>query len=1108
MQRLDGADVLLEQVTEQVLHLGVADGDELEEVSDSLLIRAHVGIGQVLESAVDALQSTHVLLEASFAWSSSDDTLLSPFGVERLPEPFDGFIDAVDVRAGELKLLGVAVDGPNGVFDDLAAGVETSDGALDLLRQGLQLPQIGVQNLNLRTFFRIDGIPRSNHCGWEGDAGSAQRRTSSGHSTWLARQGYRRLRWPLAIHPPGRRACRRGTGLQHSTVVKRKRKRKGKRREELADAGGCSIWLGLESPTPPLAIPRNRYPDDGAAVDDVTALREISTETNTWPARNFAWPSTSQNHASRRCAPWSAMCAARFWRPANIARYGAYTAIAASGVHHAFGPTPRAAYDSPPVAPLPRDVNLVSQARRSVARDVKLEDDRKRDHDHPRASADDVESYHPTFEDDDLSAWANFSRDFNSVRQGIARVEWAGVGDKITDVLLPSWARMIPDAIQKLQFEVSMKPGTLADEVWQEAHDAGINPEISWDATVRVGNDLCQEERAFRRKRQAYVIKALAKYLDIEEKDVHPEDVPVIAMCGSGGGLRALVAGTSSYLSAQEAGLFDCVTYTAGVSGSCWLQALYNSSIAGQDHERLIHHLKSRIGTHIAFPPDALKLVTSAPTNKFLLSGYIEKLKGDPKADFGLVDVYGLLLAARLLVPHGDLAVCDRDLKLSNQRALVDDGKHPLPIYTAVRHEIPLDEAAEKVDQEHKIQGDGQSLKDKVKEKARQEAWFQWFEFTPYETFCEEFGAGIPTYALGRPFNNGHNELLDTGIALPEIRIPFLLGVWGSAFCATLSHYYKEIRPIVQGITGFGGLDSMLEEKNDDLIKIHPIDPGTVPNFVSGMQGRLPSSCPESVFKEDHLKLMDAGMSNNLPIYPLIRPGRGVDILVAFDASADIQAENWLSVVDGYARQRKIKGWPMGTGWPRKSTKAEETADALQEAEATSPQEAATKVAEAREARRKETAQKEKTSGDVYHDSLDTDLSYCTVWVGRSEERTSDEEPPLSKRLSANNAEDADFHLLEPDAGIAVIYFPLLPNPKVEGVDPDKTDFMSTWNFIYTPEEIEKVVSLARANFEEGREQTKRTVRAVYERKKRLREQREEKGRIREWKRKLTVLYD
>ena len=92
---------------------------------------------------------------------------------------------------------------------------------------------------------------------------------------------------------------------------------------------------------------------------------------------------------------------------------------------------------------------------------------------------------------------------------------------------------------------------------------------------------------------------------------------------------------------------------------------------------------------------------------------------------------------------------------------------------------------------------------------------------------------------------------------------------------------------------------------------------------------------------------------------------------------------------------------------------------------------------------------------------------------------------------------------MRPNAGLAVVYFPLLPNPKVQGIDPDKTDFLSTWNFIYTPEQIDKVVALAKANFEEGADQTKRTVRAVYERKKKQRLGREEKDSIKRWRRKL-----
>ena len=50
-------------------------------------------------------------------------------------------------------------------------------------------------------------------------------------------------------------------------------------------------------------------------------------------------------------------------------------------------------------------------------------------------------------------------------------------------------------------------------------------------------------------------------------------------------------------------------------------------------------------------------------------------------------------------------------------------------------------------------------------------------------------------------------------------------------------------------------------------------------------------------------------MSNNLPLYPLLRRDRNIDIIVCFDASADIKQENWLSVAEGYAKQRGVRGY-------------------------------------------------------------------------------------------------------------------------------------------------------------------------------------------------------
>lgn len=677
----------------------------------------------------------------------------------------------------------------------------------------------------------------------------------------------------------------------------------------------------------------------------------------------------------------------------------------------------------------------------------------------------------------DASRWLGISTTVATASKSVS-----SIGDTIVDYIVPEWAKVLPGFITKLQNELSMAPGSLAEEIWHEANDPECNPEIIWEAVVRVSNDLCDEEKIFLRNRQAYTRRALARYLRIPEKDIHPDDVPIIAMCGSGGGIRALVAGSSSYLSAYEAGLFDCVTYTAGVSGSCWLQTLYYSTLSGQSHQRLIKHLKHRLGVHIAFPPAALALVASAPTNKYLLSSIVEKAKGLPNADFGIVDIYGLLLAARLLVPKGELSINEYDFKISNQRRYTDDGSQPLPIYTAVRHQIPIEE---QMDMQDPIAAEA---------KARREAWFQWFEFTPYEFWCEELEAGIPTWGIGRKFENGKTAWRENGLSLPELRVPLLMGIWGSAFCATLSHYYKEVRPFMKGLAGFAGIDELISERNDDLIKLHPIDPAAIPNFALGMKSSLPPSCPDSIFRTENLQLMDAGMSNNLPIYPLLRPGRNVDILIAFDASADVKTDNWLRVADGYARQRGIKGWPIGAGWPPSDASQKEIAEDLEAAQVGTEEEATAKITEAKKDQHDQELKKKC--------AISEDLGYCNVWIGTTEERTSESEPPSSKRV------EEDWELMRPNAGITVIYFPFMANAKVDGVDPKTSNFMSTWNFVYTPDQIDSVVSLARANFQEGEEQTRRAVRAVYERKKakRLEWEREEKQKRKRWKLRMGIV--
>lgn len=128
-------------------------------------------------------------------------------------------------------------------------------------------------------------------------------------------------------------------------------------------------------------------------------------------------------------------------------------------------------------------------------------------------------------------------------------------------------------------------------------------------------------------------------------------------------------------------------------------------------------------------------------------------------------------------------------------------------------------------------------------------------------------------------------------------------------------------------------------------------------------------------------------------------------------------------------------------------------------------------------------------------------MGYCTVWVGTTQEREhTDMETAPSTKAAAE-----DWQLMEPDAGITVVYFPFLSNPKVENVDPVTSPYMSTWNFVYTADDVENVVSLARANFEEGRERTRKTIRAVYERKKKIREEREGAEKRERFRRKMRL---
>ncbi|KAK9360740.1 acyl transferase/acyl hydrolase/lysophospholipase [Lipomyces starkeyi] len=678
-------------------------------------------------------------------------------------------------------------------------------------------------------------------------------------------------------------------------------------------------------------------------------------------------------------------------------------------------------------------------------------------------------------------AWPSLSEYYNQLQATMAAIgdtSWDSVVDAMKDSM--SYSISLPTWMRKIQSIMDTKSNdSLGFEIIEDSTDITLNPEVAWTpAYVRLGPQLSNEEVKFRKNRAKFTKKGLAKYLDIPVSSIDERDIPTIAVTGSGGGYRAMIATCGYIMALKETGLFDCTTYLAGVSGSTWLMALFYT-LAEYDTTRTIDHIKARTGVHVAFLPAAMELFTTAPTDKFLLHGIIEKLHYNYTA-VSLPDIYGVLLSSRLLVPNNELIVDRDNLKISTQRRIVDTGAVPMPIYTAVRHEFGLTGAEVEATNQSTTQPDNRV----AQQRKKRESWFQWFEFTPYEVGCEEVCAWIPTWSLGRRWRNGVS--VDT--AVPELNLTLLLGTFGSAFCATLSHFYKEIRPALPDIAISQSLDNIIKENDDNLKEVHPITPAGIPNYILGLKPYLPPSCPESIHTEKDINLMDAGMDNNLAFYPLLRPEREVDMILAFDSSADMPDVPWLELTAGYTKKRGILGWPVEAGWPKGEDMEKDLEKMEESEEVDSTREALDKVQKEKDKDRRKklsTSKSKHIMGPA--DAAAKSLGPVTIWTGSIEEKSTDTADERQRLAEEENTIDEEYKLRSPYAGITVVYCPLIPNKKIPGVDPDTSPYMSTWNFVYTSEDVDNVVALAQANFNEGEARIRRAVRLIYERKKQQR---------------------
>ncbi|KAJ2757664.1 hypothetical protein IWQ56_006204 [Coemansia nantahalensis] len=389
-----------------------------------------------------------------------------------------------------------------------------------------------------------------------------------------------------------------------------------------------------------------------------------------------------------------------------------------------------------------------------------------------------------------------------------------------------------------------------------------------------------------------------------------------------------------------------------------------------------------------------------------------------------IVELYGALLFRKLLVQHGrgaedggppELDLGPQWVRLSAQRALVDQGRLPMPIYTAVRHFL------------------GTNDNDPAQAQSRR---YEWFELSPYEVGSIDHGAWVASWAFGRPMAGGREQL-----RIGEAHFGSILGAVSSAFCASAKAMVMELylaAPAVVRAT----MDVLLDRIEDGAEASHPIAPYTVHNPFHGAGGSELGELAQTPF----LSLMDAGLENNLPFAPLLRPERGVDVIVCLDASANIELMPWFARAEAWAASHGVTRWPWGARpWaadPLRPSRAEAELDRGMLGGARSV--------------REHTARQLK-EGNVRCAVFDQPIAPSPLGHAGSVS-----EPPVT-----------------------VVYLPLLPNEhfREPAFDPERAAFCATFNDRWTGEQVDRLADLASHNLGQEMERVREAVATAYRRK-------------------------
>ncbi|NXJ77582.1 PA24E phospholipase, partial [Trogon melanurus] len=409
----------------------------------------------------------------------------------------------------------------------------------------------------------------------------------------------------------------------------------------------------------------------------------------------------------------------------------------------------------------------------------------------------------------------------------------------------------------------------------------GLASEGCKDLDLRLGFDLCAEEQDFICKRKKVVAAALKSVLDLDE-DLQEDEVPVVAIMTTAGGVRSMVAMLGSLLALQELGVLDCVSYISGLSATTWTMArLYEDAHWSQKD------LREPVG-------DIRKHVVKSKLHSFSLDHmkYYEKELCERKQEghkLSFTDLWGLFIDC-MLHHQGSTH------KLSDQQLAVNQGQNPLPIYLSLN-----------------VKDDFSTLDFK-----------EWVEFTPYEVGFLKYGAFVRSEDFGSEFFMGH--LMKK---IPESRICFLEGTWSNIFSHSFIFFFylsghsedfwhRWTRGTEHDIEEHPALPKKPHEQTTcvsipkgclsntlrEMMTGRPVV-STYHNFLKGLQLHnnylenesfcmwkdtvLDTSPNQLNATGDYLQLIDTAFFINTSCPPLLRPERKVDVILHLNYSGGSQ---------------------------------------------------------------------------------------------------------------------------------------------------------------------------------------------------------------------------